>query len=183
VRLFFYAQKEVLHESKIFKSYLTAPEVTALRRFFISLPYFPQKTQIKIQEENIMKIKYEFATGEVIEIEVDEAVGDVVIELERDEYNGNRRETRRHESYSDDNDKQEILVDKSVDVMGTVEKRFEYENLNKAMEHLQPQQQELVRRIFFEGEPIVAVAKDLGITKQACNNRLNKIYNQLKKHF
>ena len=130
-----------------------------------------------------MKIKYEFANGEVIELEVEEAVGSVVIELERDEHNGNRRETRRHESYCDDNDKQETLVDKSVDVIAEVEKSFEYEKLNKAMEHLQPQQQELVRKVFFEDKPIVKVAKKLGITKQACNNRLNKIYNQLKKHF
>lgn len=30
--------------------------------------------------------------------------------------------------------------------------------------------------MFFENKPIVEVAKNLGITKQACNNRLNKIY-------
>ena len=130
-----------------------------------------------------MIIEYKFVTGEMIEIEVPDEIGEVSITIDRDIYNSDHRETRRHESYSNDSDKQETLVDKSADVLGAVEKRFEYENLSNAMQHLQPQQQELVRRVFFEGEPIVAIAKDLGITKQACNNRLNKIYNQLKKHF
>lgn len=130
-----------------------------------------------------MNIKYEFANGEAIEIEVDAGLGEVIVEIEHEEYNCNRRETRRHESYSDDNDKQETLMDKSVDVLAEVETNIEYEKLHRAIAQLQPQQQELICKVYFEGTPIVAVAKELGITKQACNNRLNKIYNQLKKHF
>lgn len=130
-----------------------------------------------------MKIKYEFATGEVVEIEVSDDIGEVIVAIEKDTHNSNRRETRRHESYSDDNDKQETLLDKSVDIAAEVEKKLSYEALYKAITKLEPQQQELVRKIFFEGKPIVAVAKELGITKQACNNRLNKIYRQLKKFF
>lgn len=129
-----------------------------------------------------MKIRYEFNNSEVIEIEVDEALGEVIVEIERDEKNSNRRETRRHESYSDDNDKQETLVDKSVDIPGEVETSIEVEKLHKAIQLLQPQQRELIRKIYFEGKPVVAAARELGITKQACNNRLNKIYNQLKKY-
>jgi len=130
-----------------------------------------------------MKIKYEFITGEAVEIEVPDDIGEVIIAIEKDTRNNNRRETRRHKYFSDDNDKQETLVDKSVDIPNEVERNLEYEALYKAIKKLEPQQQELVRKIFFEGTPITAVAKELGITKQACNNRLNKIYKRLKKFF
>lgn len=129
-----------------------------------------------------MKISYEFLTGDTVEIEVPDDIGEVSIEIDKDLANSDRRETRRHESYCICNDKQEALVDKSVDVSAEVEKSFECENLHKALEQLLPQQQEIIRRIYFDGESIVAVAKELGITKQACNNRLNKIYTQLKKY-
>lgn len=42
-----------------------------------------------------MKIKYEFAT-ETVEIEVSEDWGDVLVDLNRQEYNNNHKETRRH---------------------------------------------------------------------------------------
>ena len=42
-----------------------------------------------------MKIKYEFAT-ETVEIEVDETWGTVLVDLDRQEYNNDQSETRRH---------------------------------------------------------------------------------------
>ena len=42
-----------------------------------------------------MKIKYEFA-NEAVEIEVEEKWATIVLDLDREEYNGNHRETRRH---------------------------------------------------------------------------------------
>lgn len=43
-----------------------------------------------------MKIKYTFANGDVTEVEVSEEIGAVVLDLDRQEYNANHRETRRH---------------------------------------------------------------------------------------
>ena len=43
-----------------------------------------------------MNIKYEFITGEVVEIEVPDYMGEVSIEIEKQDYNLNRKETRRH---------------------------------------------------------------------------------------
>ncbi|SPF31809.1 RNA polymerase sigma factor, sigma-70 family [Candidatus Desulfosporosinus infrequens] len=130
-----------------------------------------------------MNIKYEFVTGEIVEIEVPDEIGEVSIELDRAIYNSDQRETRRHKSYSDANDKLEVLEDLSEDIEEKVFSSLEHEVLNKAIAMLLPQQQALVHKVFFEGNPIVSVAKELGITKQACNNRLNKIYVQLKKYF
>ena len=47
-----------------------------------------------------MKIKYEFVTGETVEVEVDDSIGKVMVELDRIEYNNDHKETRRHCSLS-----------------------------------------------------------------------------------
>lgn len=49
-----------------------------------------------------MKITYEFAT-ETVEIEVSEDWANLVIDLDRQEYNNNHAETRRHVSYETEN--------------------------------------------------------------------------------
>lgn len=128
-----------------------------------------------------MKIKYEFLTGEVIEVEVPDDLGEVSVELDRDIFNNNRRETRRHSSFECLQEKGFQIADKSADVIPIIENREKYEALFKALYKLLPQQRDLIEKVFFEGKPIVAVAEELGITKQACNRRLKKIYKQLKK--
>ncbi len=127
-----------------------------------------------------MKIMYEFAAGEIVEIEVDEALGEIIVELERVEYNYNRRETRRHESYSDDNDKQEKLEDKSIDVEAAAEWNADKKNLEDAISQLKPHQQELVQKIFYQGLSETEVARELGVSQQAISKQLRVIYKNLK---
>ncbi len=45
-----------------------------------------------------MKIKYEFMTGERLELEVDDNIGEIMIEMEKTQSRRNRTETRRHNS-------------------------------------------------------------------------------------
>ena len=45
-----------------------------------------------------MKIKYEFATGDVTEIEVEDSIGEIILESRRLESNGDRKE--RYHCYS-----------------------------------------------------------------------------------
>lgn len=45
-----------------------------------------------------MKIRYEFTNGEISEIEVDESLGELLVELDRQAYNNDHKETRRHTS-------------------------------------------------------------------------------------
>lgn len=45
-----------------------------------------------------MKITYEFVTGEVSEVEVDERLGGMLLDLESQQYNNDQKETRRHVS-------------------------------------------------------------------------------------
>lgn len=45
-----------------------------------------------------MKITYEFVTGEVSEVEVDEHLGGMLLDLDRQQDNNDQKETRRHVS-------------------------------------------------------------------------------------
>jgi len=129
-----------------------------------------------------MKIKYEFATGEEVEIEVSEEISEISVQIDKKIHNSDRRETRRQNSISDLEERGTQFADKGDDSSFHIEKQEMNESLSIAFDKLLPQQRELIKKVFFEGKTIVAVAKDLGITKQACNNRLNKIYSKLKKY-
>ena len=129
-----------------------------------------------------MNIKYEFVTGEIFEIEVPETIGEISIAIDKDIQNSNRRETRRHNSVEILKEQGVQITDKRVDIASIIETQELNEKLKKALDMLLPQQQELIRKVFFEGKTIVSVAHELNITKQACNDRLNKIYKRLKKY-
>ena len=128
-----------------------------------------------------MKIQYSYCDGQSISIEVEDGLGEIIIQLEKDEYNGNRRETRRHESYSDDNDKRDTLVDPEADVESDVVRFAENNRLYQAVQALQPKQQELVRQIYFENRKVVDIARQQGVTEGAVRDRLRKIHERLKK--
>ena len=68
-----------------------------------------------------MKINYEFVTGEKLELEVDDSVGEIVIEMEVLQSRQNRTETRRHNSLESMQEQQQghsprQFVDEKVDV-------------------------------------------------------------------
>ena len=134
-----------------------------------------------------MKITYKFLEGQAIKVDVEAEYGDAVVELNRKEYNNNHKETRRRYLTKKDKetgkpiDLEDVVMDKSVNIEADAFKRLDKEKLSKAIKQLLPQQRELIHKIFFTGVPMTVVAKELGITKQACNSRLKKIYEKLKK--
>lgn len=128
-----------------------------------------------------MKIKYEFANGEVVEIEVLEDLGEVIVEIERLEYNCNQTERRRHSSYDAITDGGFQLADPKADVVQAVEDLFTNEELYKAVETLLPQQKELIHKVYFQELTLVEIAKGEGVTEAAIRNRLKKIYRRLEK--
>lgn len=137
-----------------------------------------------------MKITYTFVTGETVEIEVDEEMGAAIVEFDRQDSLRDRAETRRHNSMDELADAGFQLADPAGNIADMLEERetdLEWQErltrLKAAVQDLQPQQQVLVEQVFFKRRPIVDVANELGITRQACNNRLNKIYQRLKKYF
>ena len=134
-----------------------------------------------------MKVHYEFSRDGITgarnfsDVEVSEELGAVLAELDREEYNSNQTETRRHESLSNNNDKWNTLVDKTVDVENEIICNFEYERLHKAMKQLLPQQQELLGKVFFDGVSMAEIARQEGVNKSSIHKRFERIFAQLEK--
>lgn len=127
-----------------------------------------------------MKIKYEYVTGESVEIEVPEGIGEVSIELDRAIYNSDHRETRRHNSVETMQEQGVQLSDKRVDVSSAIEKQEMTDTLNNALDKLLPQQRELIRKVFIEGMSVSSIAREEGVNEGAIRNRLRKIYKRVK---
>lgn len=99
---------------------------------------------------------------------------------ERLEYNNDHAETRRHFSYSDQNDKFDTLM-ADEDALDMVLANLEKEALREAIKTLEPQQQELVMDIYFRGLSMADIARKEGRDKSSIRDRRNKIMKKLRK--
>ena len=126
-----------------------------------------------------MKIRYQFAT-ETVEVEVSEELGNIIVDLDRQEYNTPHKETRRHCSLDAFN-LDDALFPSEEDIEAEVVAKDQYNRLYAAIALLEPQQKELVRQVFFENRKIVDIAAEEGVSEAAIRNRLKKITQRLKK--
>ena len=125
-----------------------------------------------------MKIKYEFA-NETIEIEVDETWGAVLIDPDRQEYNNEQKETRRHCSLDAlDVDGNNIPCD--CDVLRDILNCEDRAALHKAITALEPTQQEVIYALYFEGISVSEFAKMRGVSQPAITKRKLKALKNLK---
>ena len=127
-----------------------------------------------------MKIRYEFVNGEWSEIEVEDSLGELLVELDRQEYNNDHRETRRHMSL-DGMDYEGALFAAPDNPAAELVWKEDATRLRQAMEALSPSQQELVRRVYFENAKVSEIAREEGVDKSAISHRLDRIYRKLKK--
>lgn len=127
-----------------------------------------------------MRVRYEFSNGEFSEIEVDDSLGELLVDIDRQEYNNDHKETRRHVSL-DGMDYEGTLFASPADPAAEVLKREETARLLRAMESLSPDQRELVHRVYFENQRIVDIAREQGVTKQSVHERLSRALNKIKK--
>ncbi|MCL2087944.1 MAG: sigma-70 family RNA polymerase sigma factor [Oscillospiraceae bacterium] len=135
-----------------------------------------------------MKIKYESSTGKPVEIEVSDYWGNIIIEFDREERNQNHKEMcgdRRGQTGSrlslDAMEYEGGWFDAGVDLLRDLIRKEEHENLHRAVSELLPQQQKLVWRVHEDEKKIVDIAAEEGVTPQAIQARLKKIYAQLRK--
>lgn len=126
-----------------------------------------------------MKITYEFVTGEISEVEVDERLGGMLLDLDRQQENNDQKETRRHVSL-DGMDYEGELFASAEDTERAVEHREDMARLYSAMEALSPSQRELVKKVYFEERKLMDIAAEEGVSEAAIRNRLKKIYSRLK---
>lgn len=126
-----------------------------------------------------MKIQYKFAT-ETVEIEVSDDLGNLVIDLDRQEYNINHKETRRH--YSLDACQFEgadfAVEDEALEALFA--EPTAAERLHVAIAKLKPEQQKLIRAIYFDGISVNDYAKLEGCTQSAISHRLQTARKKLK---
>lgn len=127
-----------------------------------------------------MKIKYEFV-NEIIEIEVEDEWANIIDDMDRQEYNNQKKETRRH--YSLDactyEGKNYAIDDKGISEL--FKDMGEAEKLKIAIKHLSDKQQSLIKAIYFEGVTVNEYAKKEGVDHSAISHRLKTIYKKLKK--
>ena len=128
-----------------------------------------------------MKIEYRFVTGEKVTAEISDEFKDVVIKLDKEEYNCNRKETRRHKSLS--------LSDKSIenmslssDICDDVFKNIDKEKLHNAIPLLKPDEQELINKIYLNKTKlsISDYAKLANVSQNAIKQRLKRTRKKLK---
>ena len=131
-----------------------------------------------LSKEQRMTYDYHF-NNETISIDIPDSDYEVLIEMDRLEYNANHKETRRHMSLEacDRDDNQ--LPDKT-DVEEICIQRMEIDALQCAMDRLLPKQRELIQKIFFENQTITSLARLEGVGKSAICERLNRALERLK---
>lgn len=129
-----------------------------------------------------MKIKYNFA-NEAIEIEVDEQWGDVLIDLDRREYNNNHSETRHHTTLHSRPDEGEWFSVEDADLAALFADETDEQRINRAIAQLKPKQQELVAALFFDGLTQAEYAMRKGISQQAVSQQLETVLKKLKQFF
>lgn len=129
-----------------------------------------------------MIIKYEFLNGDVSEIEVDDSLGEVIVSIDHAVTLNNRRETRRHESYSDDNDKLDCLIDPNADTQRFVLQLMDLEALRKALSQLNPNERYIINRLYLDDETIsqAELARELGITEGSVKKSAYRIRLKLR---
>ncbi len=126
-----------------------------------------------------MKIRYEFVNGEVSEIEVDESLGELLVDFDRQQYNNDHKETRRHVSL-DGMDYEGELFTSAEDTEGELLRREDTARLMEAMKALSTSQRELLLKVYFEDQRIVDIARAEGVTKQSVHERLKRAIHKLK---
>lgn len=127
-----------------------------------------------------MKIKYEFANGDV-EVDVPNEWASILVELDRLERNNDKKERRRH--YSLDSCVYEGIVYASEDknLTAIFETDSKFGRLTEAIKYLSDKQKSLIKAVYFDGMSVSDYAKHMGISQSAVSQQLKTIYKKLKK--
>ncbi len=127
------------------------------------------------------KIIYQFADGTQNEVEVSDEFYAQYQEIEKEEKNKNRAETRRHISLSQmqENGFEPILQESSLEE--DLLKEEMKKELLEAISTLTLEQQDLVYKVFYENKSTSQVAKEMGVLDSSISHKLERIYKKLKK--
>lgn len=125
--------------------------------------------------------RYHFSNGETISIDVSDDWGEILIDLDRLEYNNDHKETRRHYSLEGKvyEGKDYAVEDPGLEALfaGPTNE----ERLRDAIQKLAPDQQAMIRAIYFDGVSVNDYAARMGVTQSAVSHRLQTVKKKMKK--
>ena len=130
-----------------------------------------------------MKIRYEFANGEISEVEVSEELGRTLAEMTHRAALRDRAETRRHVSLDKLLSLGAQIGDGNPSVEELMEQALDMAALRRAMDQMEPQQKELLRMVYEEGRTCASIARDEGVNPRTVRERLYRAQEKLKKIF
>ena len=128
----------------------------------------------------LVKITYRFADGHVEEMEVEEEVAETLKELDRQEYNNNHRETRRHVTFDCAEEKSWLAVDDQR-LSRLFDSPPDEIRLRVAINQLEQHHRDLIIAIFYRGIKIVEYARLSGVSQSAISQQLGIAIKKLKK--
>ena len=144
-------------------------------------PWFSEATSIRKSGGLQMRITYEFVTGEIIQIEVGDEWGRILIELDEKDKSSNRKESRRHESL-DTGVESEWVRDKAPSPDDIVADDDAKERiLRKAAKILTAKQLDAFQKICIERMTEKEYAKRVGISQPVTHRRVVAAKNKMKK--
>ena len=128
----------------------------------------------------LVKITYRFADGHVEELKVEKEVAETLRELDRQEYNNNHRETRRHVTFDCTEEKSWLAVDDQR-LSRLLDGPPDEIRLRVAINQLEQHHRDLIIAIFYRGIKIVEYARLSGVSQSAISQQLSNAIKKLKK--
>ena len=127
-----------------------------------------------------MKIQYKFAS-ETIAIEVSDEWGEILIDLDRQEYNNDHKETRRHYHMEGCVYEGEDFAVEDPALARLLEDDGLLANLPSAIASLLPRQRRLINQVFVERKTYVAIAREDGVDESAVRKAVGRALKKLEK--
>ncbi len=126
------------------------------------------------------KISYEI-NGTRVEVEVADEFAALYEQMDEEEKRVNRKETRRHQSLETLVEGGFQIADPDSDIEETLIKQYDIDRLHRALAVLTDDQKWLVEQVFYYGRKQSEIAVELGVCKQALNNRITRVIKKIKK--
>ena len=130
--------------------------------------------------------KYEYSfSNESVTIEVSDEWAGVLAELDREEYNNDHAETRRHVSLDNGEDGDWLSTEKGKTLIEIAGKIFSLDDRRfvKARTILSKKQSELYESVYDRGDSVGEYAVDNGIDQSTASKRNRAVIEKFKKIF
>lgn len=119
-------------------------------------------------------------TAKVLE-QVDEETRRIYLQEEYLTFMSNVKYKRSNQSLEKSLENGFDVVDENQDVEENAIKNADIEKVRRAISQLEPQQQWLVKQVYFNQRTNVSIASELGVTEGAIRDRLKRIFEKIKK--